>query len=177
MTLSKDNEAPSFAREANPNLDRSELRVNMHKFTLNMIDAEVHFRLRYSDADCSRSRVINEVLANWAQRQWEAAQIQCDKAGDNPFAAIAAKALEFVEPQSEDKFECVRASVPKTTLQVISAAAEHRKAFQGVNADRGTVVNEVMNEWANQKWHGATLTLKLCEGNPLDSDSAGGTHA
>lgn len=170
MTLSKDNEAPSFAREANPNLDRSELRVNMHKFTLNMIDAEVHLRTRYSDADCSRSRVITEVLTDWAQKRWEAAQVQCDKAGDNPFVVSAAKPLEFVEPQSQDKFECVRASVPKATLQILSAEAEHRKAFHGAVADRGTVANEILNEWANQEWHGATLRLKLCDGNPLGSD-------
>lgn len=177
MTLSKDNEAPSFAREANPNLDHSELRVNMHKFTLSMVDAVVLSRQRYRDADCSRSRVIKEVLAEWALRRWEAAQIQCEKAGDNPFEVVAVKPLAFIEPQSEEKFECVRASVPKTTLQVISAEAEHRKAFYSVNADRGTIVNEVLNEWANQEWHGATLKLKLCAGNPLNSDSAGGTHA
>ncbi|MFD2323504.1 hypothetical protein, partial [Delftia deserti] len=60
---------PAFARSRNPELDRTDLRATVRKFTMDVIDAEVNHRIRHTDASASRNMVINEILEAWASEQ------------------------------------------------------------------------------------------------------------
>ena len=175
--MTENTESPKFARGANPERQTTDLRLQLHRFTLEMVDSEVHFRIRKRDPDCSRSRVINEILADWAQRRWEAANYRSEHgfAAENPFM-VEIKPLEFVEPQPEHMFEEVRTSTPKATVEVIAAEAQHRKAFHGIQADRAMVAREILDLWANEEWHRTTMRAQLVKSNPHFSDSKVGSH-
>ena len=172
-----DTEFPMFAREANPAKPTTDLRLRLHKFTLEMLDSEVIFRINKRDPDCSRSRIINEILANWAQIRWEAAnfRIKHGFAAENPFE-VEVKPLEFLEPQPEHLFEEVRTATPKATVEVIAAEAQHRKAFHGIQADRAMVAREILDLWANEEWHRTNIRAQHVKSNPHFLDWPGVAH-
>lgn len=78
------NQAMPYARERNPDLDRTDLRASVRKFTMDVIDAEVNFRVRHTDVSASRNQVINEILEQWAQVQWHKASMTLALAPSNP---------------------------------------------------------------------------------------------
>ena len=84
MTPSPNSEQPAFARGRNPELERTDLRASVRKFTMDVIDAEVNFRVRHTDASASRNQVVNEILEAWALVQWHKASMTMALAPDNP---------------------------------------------------------------------------------------------
>lgn len=75
---------PAFARSRNPELDRTDLRATVRKFTMDVIDAEVNHRTRHTDPTASRNMVINEILEAWASEQWHRATMTVALAPINP---------------------------------------------------------------------------------------------
>ena len=57
----------------------------------------------------------------------------------------------------------LRVEVPKDVVGVIDA---HWMARSGDKASRQALVNEILGEWAERKWHEASLVLQLVPGNP-----------
>lgn len=75
------------ARGRNPDLDRTDLRASVRKFTMDVIDAEVNYRTRHTDPAASRNQVINEILEEWATKQWHRATMTVALAPSNPLIA------------------------------------------------------------------------------------------
>lgn len=68
----------------------------------------------------------------------------------------------------------LRAEIPKAVMGIIDA---HWMARGGAKGSRNAVVNEILQEWAEKKWHEASLVLQLVPGNPTAADSSEGAHA
>lgn len=66
----------------------------------------------------------------------------------------------------------LRAEIPKSVMGVIDA---HWMSRGGAKASRNEVVNEILQEWAEKKWHEASLVLQLVPSNPVGVES-GGVH-
>lgn len=62
----------------------------------------------------------------------------------------------------------LRAEIPKSVMGVIDA---HWMARGGAKGSRNAVVNEILQEWAEKKWHEASLVLQLVPGNPTLPES------
>ncbi|MDR0215933.1 MAG: hypothetical protein LBJ15_18320 [Comamonas sp.] len=75
---------PAYARGRNPDLERTDLRASVRKFTMDVIDAEVNYRTRHTDPSASRNLVINEILEAWAMAQWHRATMTVALAPSNP---------------------------------------------------------------------------------------------
>lgn len=82
---------PHFARAQNPELDQTDVRLRSSKFTVAVIDAEVHHRNRTTDPNASRNLVVNEILDAWAREQWHRANMTLKLAPSNPHAADSQK--------------------------------------------------------------------------------------
>lgn len=63
----------------------------------------------------------------------------------------------------------LRAEIPKSVMGVIDA---HWMSRAGAKASRNEVVNEILQEWAEKKWHEASLVLQLVPSNPIGVESA-----
>ena len=57
----------------------------------------------------------------------------------------------------------LRVEIPKDIMGVIDA---HWMARGGGNGSRSQVVNEILQEWAEKKWHEASLVLRMVPQNP-----------
>lgn len=62
----------------------------------------------------------------------------------------------------------LRAEIPKSVMGVIDA---HWMARGGAKGSRNAVVNEILQEWAEKKWHEASLVLQLVPSNPTLPES------
>lgn len=69
--------------------------------------------------------------------------------------------------QDRDTTE-LRVEIPKAIMGVIDA---HWMARTGAKASRNEVVNEILQEWAEKKWHEASLVLQLVPSNPVRPES------
>jgi len=65
MNDNTQNQAPMHARARNPDLDDTQLSVNIPKWLMGVIDAEQHAR----GSGSSRKEVVIEVLETWARRR------------------------------------------------------------------------------------------------------------
>lgn len=68
----------------------------------------------------------------------------------------------------------LRAEIPKAVMNVIDA---HWMARGSAKGSRNAVVNEILQEWAEKKWHEASLLLQFAPSNPTGPDSGKGAHA
>lgn len=83
----------------------------------------------------------------------------------------------FARGRNDDRCNTeLRVDIPKAVMGVIDAAWMSRG---GAKASRNSVVNEILQEWAEKKWHEASLVLQLVPGNPAPAESkdAGGLSA
>lgn len=78
-----DNGVPMFARGRNDERDTTELRVEIPKAVMNVIDATWQHRTRH-DAKASRNSVANEILGAWAKEKWHEATMDLNLAPNNP---------------------------------------------------------------------------------------------
>ena len=67
----------------------------------------------------------------------------------------------------------LRIEVRKDVVGVIDA---HWMARVGAKASRQALVNEILIEWAERKWHEASLVLQLVPSNPSSPDTDSGEH-
>jgi len=67
----------------------------------------------------------------------------------------------------------LRVEIPKDIMGVIDA---HWMARGGAKASRNAVVNEILQAWAESKWHEASLVLQLVPGNPARPESGEMPH-
>ncbi|XJC77638.1 hypothetical protein ACHFCA_16540 [Delftia tsuruhatensis] len=116
--MNYDHLPPQHARGRNPDLEYTNLRVNLPLFTFGMLEAEMHGRRRTGEPRCSTNQVINEILDGWAEEQWRQSQIDLRLVPDNPF-----EILHFQPRAGQPEVELmeVRASVRKFTLDVVQA--------------------------------------------------------
>lgn len=75
------NQNPMFARARNNERDTTELRVEIPKFVMGVIDA--HWMSR-GTAKASRTQMVNEILLDWAERKWQEASLVMRLAPDKP---------------------------------------------------------------------------------------------
>lgn len=82
----------------------------------------------------------------------------------------------FARAQNTDRPNTeLRVEIPKAVMSVIDA---HWMAQGSAKANRQSVVNAVLTEWAEKRWHEASLVLRLVPCNPAgpeSTDEAGGT--
>lgn len=77
---------------------------------------------------------------------------------------------KFARSRNETKDDTeLRTDIPKWVMGAIDAESINR----GSDCSRKQVVNDVLEHWARQKIHEATVLLRLTEGNPVLPDSAG----
>lgn len=78
------NNQPVFARGRNDERDTTELRAEIPKAVMGVIDA--HWMAR-SDAKASRNSVVNEILNEWATKKWHEASLILQVVPGNPTVA------------------------------------------------------------------------------------------
>lgn len=159
------NDHIQFARARNELRDTTDLRAKVHKFTLGIIDGEMHFRLRYTDPRASRNQIVNEVLNDYVERQRLRAEIHLGMSPQNPFV-LEAKAPALAFPQGEDDYADLRASVQKSTIDVIDAIVKHRCLYLDPATNRNDLVCEILDSWATLQWHRSNMTLEAYSSNP-----------
>lgn len=77
---------PMFSRARNDDRDTTELRVEIPKSIMGVIDA--HWMARGS-TKASRSQVVNEILQEWAERKWQEASLVLQLVPEDPGAGQA----------------------------------------------------------------------------------------
>ena len=80
-----DDGVPMFARGRNDDRQTTELRAEIPKDVMNVIDATWQHRTRH-DAKASRNSVVNEILGVWAREKWHEASMVMNLAPSNPMA-------------------------------------------------------------------------------------------
>lgn len=72
-----------YAKARNPDLDDTDVRFMALKFSDDMVNREVQFRLRYVDPRASRSQVLKGILGDWARFQQKRAEMLAwERTGD-----------------------------------------------------------------------------------------------
>ncbi|MDR3015215.1 MAG: hypothetical protein LBV56_07220 [Delftia acidovorans] len=163
--MNYDHLPPQHARGRNPDLEYTNLRVNLPLFTFGMLEAEMHGRRRTGEPRCSTNQVINELLDGWAEEQWRQSQIDLRLVPDNPF-----EILQF-QPRAgqlrEDQLTEVRASVRKFTLDVVQAHVDSLTERGDIDASRGEVIRQILTSWALKRWHRSSITIERVPVNPF----------
>lgn len=72
---------PMFSRARNDDLDTTELRVEIPKAIMGVIDA--HWMVPGS-AKSSRSQVVNGILQEWAEKKWREAHLVLQLVPEDP---------------------------------------------------------------------------------------------
>ncbi len=161
---------PQFARSRNPELDFTHLRVNLHSFTANMLEAELHSRLRYADPRTSRNQIITEVLDDWANRCWNESKMKVGLVPENPFEVVQVRLRPGKDIETD--YVEVRASVRTFTLDVIEAYVRNLNESVDPDASRGAVIRQILNCWAVEQWHRSSITMARVPSNPFSAASA-----
>lgn len=79
------------------------------------------------------------------------------------------KPAMFARARNDDRDTTeLRAEIPKAVMGVIDA---HWMSRGGAKTSRNEVVNEILREWAERKWHEASLVLQLVPSNPVAAES------
>lgn len=163
-----------YAKARNPDLDDTDVRFMALKFSDDMVNREVQFRLRYVDPRASRSQVLKGILGDWARFQQKRAEMMLG-AESSPFL-MEAPIPKLAKPASEYDYVDVRARVDKWIVDVIDRVVQYRCLYLDANTSRNAVINEILNTWANLEWHKSNMTLQGNPCNPLTSDSLGVAH-
>ena len=161
--------APQFARSRNPDLEYTNLRVNLPVFTYKMLNSSVQIRVRHGEPRCSVNQVINEILDPWADLQWRQSDMDLRLTPENPFEIVSYRPR--AGKGSEVELMEVRASVRKFTLDVIQTHID--VLFSGdSDASRGDVIRQILTSWALKRWHESSMTMENVPVNPFIAASA-----
>jgi hypothetical protein len=66
----------------------------------------------------------------------------------------------------------LRVEARKSTVSIIDATW----MAIGGKESRNSIVNKILDEWAERKWHEASVLLKVVPSNPVAPDSEGAQH-
>lgn len=168
--MNYDHLPPQHARGRNPDLEFTNLRMNLPVFTYKMLDSSVQIRVRMGELRCSVNQVINEILDPWADARWRHSQMDMRLAPENPFEIVSFRPR--AGQLREDELTEVRASVRKFTLDVIQAYVDALYDSGDSDASRGDVIRQILTSWALKRWHESSMTMANVPVNPFAVASA-----
>ncbi|AEF89682.1 hypothetical protein DelCs14_2670 [Delftia sp. Cs1-4] len=166
--MNYDHLPPQHARGRNPDLEYTNLRMNLPVFTYQMLDSSVQIRMRAGEPRCSVNQVINEILDPWADLRWRQSDMDLRLTPENPFEIVSYRPRAS---QPEVELMEVRASVRKFTLDVIQAHIDVLYSGDS-DASRGDVIRQILTSWALKRWHESSITIERVPVNPFAVASA-----